>query len=105
MREQNSEFLLACFYLRPFRPRIRDMVKVINRETARDGILVLSATILEGGMEKGYGQLLLQSRFKGFKLVLGELATMEGFQGIFYLGTYFRHLRRIECFIEGQVVK
>ena len=51
-------------------------------------------------MEGEDGQALLQLRFAGFILLLGQLSTAEGFQGIFYLGTRLRHLERVECVVE-----
>ena len=41
------------------------MVQVINAQSAGDGFVVLSPSVLKGGMESDDGQALLQLAFQG----------------------------------------
>ena len=100
MSQQDAQLFLACLDFRPLGTWVLYMVEVVNRLSAGDGIFVFATAVLEKGVEGEDREPLLQFRFQGFKLFLGQLATLVGFQGIFYLGTCLRHLGRIECLIK-----
>ena len=76
------------------------MVEVIDTQSARDGIIVLPATVLEYGVEGEDREFLLHLRLNGFILVLGKFPIAALLQGIFYLGTDSGHARRIEHSVE-----
>ena len=71
--------------------RVGDMILVIDRQSARDGISIQSSAVLEGCMWSKYREFRLQLRLQRIIVLLIHLAATFALQGIFYLGACILH--------------
>jgi hypothetical protein len=84
----------------PFRPRVRDVVKVVDAKSARKSIVILAFSPFKHGMESEDGKFLLQFRFDVFILFFGEFTLSTLLQCVFYFGTDSGYMHRIEHSVE-----
>ena len=61
--------------------RIGDVVEVVHGEAARDGFLVLTTTILKGGMKGENRQFLLHPALQCLEFLLRHFALLMLLQG------------------------
>ena len=67
------------------------MVLVVDAQSARDGIGVEAASVLEGGVGREDGQLRLQLSLHRVVVLLADFATALAFEGILYLSANVLH--------------
>ena len=91
-----EDFLL----LLPIASWVGDVVFVIDGETARDGLGIEAATILEGGVRGEDGKLRLQLGLHSLILLLLQLPSAQLLQRILDLGTNQTHLAALDGFSE-----
>jgi len=80
--------------------RVVDVVHVVHRQAAGDGVGVQPPSVLERGVRGDDGKHLLAGGLQGFEVVLRHFAPAHGLEGVFYLSADTGHEGRIECLAE-----
>lgn len=93
--------LLQLFALRlPPSSRVGDMVFVVDRKAAGDGIRIQSTAVLEGGMRSENREFGLQFRLQRHIIILVHLASAQALECVFYLGASLHHHAALDCLME-----
>ena len=96
MSKHDTQFLGSFLDRIPLRPRILNVVKIVDGETARYRIVILSSSVFESGMKRKDRQFLLQVRLDRFIFFFVDFTPTAFFECVFYLCTYSRYMSRIE---------
>ena len=93
--------LLQLLALRlPPPSRVGNMVFVVDRKPAGDGIRIQSSAVLEGSMRSENREFSLQLRLQRHIIILAHLASAQALKCVFYLGASLHHHTALGCLMK-----